>query len=387
MAYCLGVYMKKIISVLLFTLLILSFNICSFAAEPVSVQADDVTLVQNQEISIPVKIENNSGIMGFKITVEYPVDKIDIKSVSRGDITSKGNFNTNFGINDGRFDVLWNNVEESGDNGSLFIITVEPASTSNFNTEIKLSYSQPDTFNEKYEDVIFNCQNIAVNFSVNENQNDSETATTQITSEKQDSLAYDNNHILTVVKESLAEYGYASLSEINSDNQQYFLETVNQKLSELSNGKYAAIDSFENLVSLYNSAYEGVFISDITNEISSENIQQAIQDALKTVGADSISELKDGEKKEFVKELEKNLKNYNSNIPSISEDIDVDKALDIVQKLDNATKPVQAQQDPAESNNTNNAWIIVLISVLGVAVIVTAGIIIIKKRKKNAKSK
>lgn len=379
--------MKKIISVLLFTLLILSFNICSFAAEPVSVQADDVTLVQNQEISVPVKIENNSGIMGFKITVEYPVDKIDIKSVSRGDITSKGNFNTNFGINDGRFDVLWNNVEESGDNGSLFIITVEPVSTSDFNTEIKLSYSQPDTFNEKYEDVIFDCRNIAVSFSVNENQNDSETTTTQITSEKQDSLAYDNNHILTAVKESLAEYGYASLSEINSDNQQYFLDTVNQKLSELSNGKYAAIDSFENLISLYNSAYEGVFITDITNEISSENIQQAIHDALKTVGADSISELKDDKKEEFVKELEKNLKNYNSSIPSISEDIDVDKALDIAQKLDDATKPVQAQQDSEENDNANNTWIIVLVSVLCIVVIVTAGIIIIKKRKKNAKSK
>lgn len=379
--------MKKIISVLLFTLLILSFNICSFAAEPVSVQADDVTLVQNQEISVPVKIENNSGIMGFKITVEYPVDKIDIKSVSRGDITSKGNFNTNFGINDGRFDVLWNNVEESGDNGSLFIITVEPVSTSDFNTEIKLSYSQPDTFNEKYEDVIFDCRNIAVSFSVNENQNDSETTTTQITSEKQDSLAYDNNHILTAVKESLAEYGYASLSEINSDNQQYFLDTVNQKLSELSNGKYAAIDSFENLISLYNSAYEGVFITDITNEISSENIQQAIHDALKTVGADSISELKDDKKEEFIKELEKNLKNYNSSIPSISEDIDVDKALDIAQKLDDATKPVQAQQDSEENDNANNTWIIVLVSVLCIVVIVTAGIIIIKKRKKNAKSK
>lgn len=379
--------MKKIISVLLFTLLILSFNICSFAAEPVSVRADDVTLVQNQEISVPIKIENNSGIMGFKITVEYPVDKIDIKSVSRGDITSKGNFNTNFGINDGRFDVLWNNVEESGDNGSLFIITVEPVSTSDFNTEIKLSYSQPDTFNEKYEDVIFDCRNIAVSFSVNENQNDSETTTTQITSEKQDSLAYDNNHILTAVKESLAEYGYASLSEINSDNQQYFLDTVNQKLSELSNGKYAAIDSFENLISLYNSAYEGVFITDITNEISSENIQQAIHDALKTVGADSISELKDDKKEEFVKELEKNLKNYNSSIPSISEDIDVDKALDIAQKLDDATKPVQAQQDSEENDNANNTWIIVLVSVLCIVVIVTAGIIIIKKRKKNAKSK
>ena len=375
--------MKKIISVLLFTLLILSFNICSFAAEPVSVRADDVTLVQNQEISVPVKIENNSGIMGFKITVEYPVDKIDIKSVSRGDITSKGNFNTNFGINDGRFDVLWNNVEESGDNGSLFIITVEPVSTSDFNTEIKLSYSQPDTFNEKYEDVIFDCRNIAFSFSVNENQNDSETTTTQITSEKQDSLAYDNNHILTAVKESLAEYGYASLSEINSDNQQYFLDTVNQKLSELSNGKYAAIDSFENLISLYNSAYEGVFITDITNEISSENIQQAIKAALKTVGANSISDLKD----EFVKELEKNLKNYNSNVPSISEDIDVDKALDIAQKLDDATKPVQAQQDSEENDNANNTWIIVLVSVLCIVVIVTAGIIIIKKRKKNAKSK
>lgn len=375
--------MKKIISVLLFTLLILSFNICSFAAEPVSVQADDVTLVQNQERSVPIKIENNSGIMGFKITVEYPVDKIDIKSVSRGDITSKGNFNTNFGINDGRFDVLWNNVEESGDNGSLFIITVEPASTSNFNTEIKLSYSQPDTFNEKYEDVICDCRNIAVNFSVNENQNDSETATTQITSEKQDSLAYDNNHILTAVRESLAEYGYASLSEINLDNQQYFLDTVNQKLSELSNGRYVAIDSFENLVSLYNSAYEGVFISDITNEISSENIQQAIQDALKTVGAASISELKDDEKEEFVKELEKNLKNYNSNVPSISEDIDVDKALDIAEKLDDTTKPTQSQQDPAESSNTTKTWIVVIVSVLGVAVIVAVIMVILKKRRRK----
>lgn len=375
--------MKKIISVLLFTLLILSFNICSFAAEPVSVRADDVTLVQNQEISVPVKIENNSGIMGFKITVEYPVDKIDIKSVSRGDITSKGNFNTNFGINDGRFDVLWNNVEESGDNGSLFIITVEPVSTSDFNTEIKLSYSQPDTFNEKYEDVIFDCRNIAVSFSVNENQNDSETTTTQITSEKQDSLAYDNNHILTAVKESLAEYGYASLSEINSDNQQYFLDTVNQKLSELSNGKYAAIDSFENLISLYNSAYEGVFITDITNEISSENIQQAIHDALKTVGADSISELKDDKKEEFVKELEKNLKNYNSSIPSISEDIDVDKALDIAEKLDDTTKPTQSQQDPAESSNTTKTWIVVIVSVLGVAVIVAVIMVILKKRRRK----
>lgn len=375
--------MKKIISVLLFTLLILSFNICSFAAEPVSVRADDVTLVQNQEISVPIKIENNSGIMGFKITVEYPVDKIDIKSVSRGDITSKGNFNTNFGINDGRFDVLWNNVEESGDNGSLFIITVEPASTSDFNTEIKLSYSQPDTFNEKYEDVIFDCRNIAVSFSVNENQNDSETTTTQITSEKQDSLAYDNNHILTAVKESLAEYGYASLSEINSDNQQYFLDTVNQKLSELSNGKYAAIDSFENLISLYNSAYEGVFITDITNEISSENIQQAIHDALKTVGADSISELKDDKKEEFVKELEKNLKNYNSNVPSISEDVDVDKALDIAEKLDDTTKPTQSQQDPAESSNTTKTWIVVIVSVLGVAVIVAVIMVILKKRRRK----
>lgn len=375
--------MKKIISVLLFTLLILNFNICSFAAEPVSVQADDVTLVQNQEISVPIKIENNSGIMGFKITVEYPVDKIDIKSVSRGDITSKGNFNTNFGINDGRFDVLWNNVEESGDNGSLFIITVEPASTSNFNTEIKLSYSQPDTFNEKYEDVIFDCRNIAVSFSVNENQNDSETTTTQITSEKQDSLAYDNNHILTVVKESLAEYGYASLSEINSDNQQYFLDTVNQKLSKLSNGKYAAIDSFENLVSLYNSAYEGVFITDVTSEISNENIQQAIKDALKTVGADSISDLKDDEKEEFVKELENNLKNYNSNVPSISEDIDVDKALDIAEKLDDTTKPTQSQQDPAESSNTTKTWIVVIVSVLGVAVIVAVIMVILKKRRRK----
>lgn len=377
--------MKKVISVLLFTLMILDYNICSLAAEPVLVQADDVSLVQNQEISIPVKIENNSGIMGFKITVEYPVDKIDITAISRGDITSQGNFNTNFGINDGRFDVLWNNVEEINDNGTLFLIAVESASTSSFNTEIKLSYSQPDTFNEKYEDVILDCRNIAVSFSVNENQNESETASPTVNDENQETVAYDNNHILTAVKECLEEYGYASLSEINSsDNQQYFLDAVNQKLSEFSDGKYAAIDSFENLVSLYNSAYEGVFITDITTGIPSENIQQAIKDALKVAGADSISELKEDEKEKFVEELEMNLKNYNGKVPSISEDIDVDKALDIAQKLDDATKPVQTQQDSEASDNANNSWIIVIVSVLCVAGIVAIIIVILKKRRRKS---
>lgn len=373
--------MKKIISVLLFAAIIFNFNIYSFAAEPVSVKADDVALLQNQERSIPVKIENNSGIMGFKITVEYPVDKIDVKSVSRGDITSKGNFNTNFGINDGKFDVLWNNVEEIKNDGTLFLIDVEPASTSNFNSEIKLSYSQSDTFNEEYEDVKFDCRNIAVNFSLNENQNESEVSTTQITDEKQDTVAYDNDHILSAVKESLEEYGYKSLSEIKSDNQQYFLATVNQKLSELSNGKYAAINSFENLVSLYNSAYEGIFVTNVTSEIPSENIQQAIKDALETVGADSISELKDDEKEQFVQELEKNLKNYNSNVESISEDIDVDKAVDIAEKLDNSSRPIQLQQDSLENNHSNNICIIVVISILCVAVIATIIIVVLKKKK------
>lgn len=373
--------MKRIISVLLFAAIIFNFNIYSFATEPVSVKADDVALLQNQERSIPVKIENNSGIMGFKITVEYPVDKIDVKSVSRGDITSKGNFNTNFGINDGKFDVLWNNVEEIKNDGTLFLIDVEPASTSNFNSEIKLSYSQPDTFNEEYEDVKFDCRNIAVNFSLNENQNESEVSTTQITDEKQDTVAYDNDHILSAVKESLEEYGYKSLSEIKSDNQQYFLATVNQKLSELSNGKYAAINSFENLVSLYNSAYEGIFVTNVTSEIPSENIQQAIKDALETVGADSISELKDDEKEQFVQELEKNLKNYNSNVESISEDIDVDKAVDIAEKLDNSSRPIQLQQDSLENNHSNNICIIVVISILCVAVIATIIIVVLKKKK------
>ena len=61
--------------------------------------------------------------MGFKITVEYPVDKVEVKAVSRGELTSKGNFNTNFGINDGKFDVLWNNTENVNGDGTLFVIT------------------------------------------------------------------------------------------------------------------------------------------------------------------------------------------------------------------------------------------------------------------------
>lgn len=386
MAYSIEVNMNKkrskMISAVWVILLLLFGTVSAFSAQAVTVTAEDAVLTQSSETTIPIYIENNSGLMGFKITVEYPADKIKITSVSKGEVTGKGNFNTNFGINDGRFDVLWNHVEEIQDNGILFLITAKAVSETAENAEITLTYSQRDTFNEQYANVVLDCKNIQVGFSVNSPEPDNEITSSVAENGSQDLIAYDNNDVLSVIQEMLGEYGYETLSEVVSDVQAAFLNTVNEKLSSISGGQYAPVDSFENLVSLYNGAYEGFYISDVTGKISGENIQQAISDALNSTGVSSIEELQDDQKQKFLKEMENNLKKYNSEIAQFSSEIETDKAIDIAQKLDDATKSNSLPAENDENTGPNHMWMIVL----GVAVVVaigTAVILIIKRRKRK----
>ena len=154
--------MKKIMSVLWAMLILLCAAFPAFGAQTSAVFAEDVLLIPGSEATIPVLIEDNAGLMGFKITVEYPVDKIKITSVTKGEVTGKGNFNTNFGIHDGKFDVLWNHVEEVQSDGTLFVLTARAVADFTDPVEIKLTFSQGDTFNEAYEDVVLNCRSIQV---------------------------------------------------------------------------------------------------------------------------------------------------------------------------------------------------------------------------------
>ncbi len=375
--------MKKFITIILSLLLIFQCNIIAFAADNVTVSADKISLSQEESTLIPIKIKNNSGIMGFKMTVEYPVDKFDIKSVSRGEITAKGNFNTNLGVNDGRFDVLWNNVNEIKTDGTLFLISAQAKTEIKKDTEIKLSFSQPDTFNEKYEDVAFDCKKIVISAKY------IETTTQETTTQKGETTTkaptpIDNSQIIAAVDTTLEQNGYENLKDVKDTDK--FIKDFNKNLETITGTNEHNVTDFDTIKSMYNSAYEGEFITETTNNIDIDKIQSAVKETLDEFKVKSVDELKDEDKAKFVQKVEEKLKEQNPDTPNISEDLETDNALDIIKKLYDSTDTEQDKQQNNENNNSNQTIVIVAISVVLVIMLVSAVIIFRKKKRSNKES-
>lgn len=361
----------------------LQCNIIAFAADAVTVSADKLSLSQDEPTLIPIKIENNSGIMGFKMTVEYPADKLDIKSVSRGEVTAKGNFNSNLGINDGRFDVLWNNTEEIKTDGTLFLISAQAKTDIKKDTEIKLSFSQPDTFNEKYEDVAFDCKNIVISAKYIETTTE-ETTTQNGETTTKTPTPIDNSQIIDAVDTTLEQNGYENLKDVEDTDK--FIKDFNKNLETITGSDEHNVDDFDTIKSMYNSAYEGEFITETTNNIDTDKINSAVKETLDEFKVKSINELGDKDKAKFVQKVEEKLREQNPDTPNISEDLETDSALDIIKKLYDATNTTEDGEQNNKSNNFNKTIIIVIISVVLVVLLISSTIIYKKKKLSNKDS-
>lgn len=373
--------MKKIITILLSILLVLQCNIIAFAADTVTVSADKVSLTQDEPTLIPIKIENNNGIMGFKMTVEYPADKLDVKSVSKGEITAKGNFNSNLGINDGRFDVLWNNVDEIKNDGILFVISAQAKTEIKKDTEIKLSFSQPDTFNEKYEDVTFDCKNIVISADYIESTTPETTTSNGETTIKAPA-PIDNSQIIDAVDITLEQNGYENLKDVEDTDK--FIKDFNKNLETITGSDEHNVDDFDTIKSMYNSAYEGEFITETTNNIDADKINSAIKETLDEFKVKSIDELDDKDKSKFVQKVEEKLKEQNPDTPNISADLETDSALDIIKKLYDATN-AETTEEQNQDNNHSDKIIIIIISIVVFVIILVIAVAILKKKKLSNK--
>lgn len=373
--------MKKIITTILSLLMIFQCSIVAFAADSVTVFADKISLSQEKPTLIAIKIKNNSGIMGFKMTVEYPVDKLDIKSVSRGEITAKGNFNTNLGINDGRFDVLWNHVEEIKTDGTLFLISAQAKTSIKKNTEIKLSFSQPDTFDEKYEDVAFDCKNIVISADYVEPTTE-ETTTQKGETTTKAPTPIDNSQIIDAVNTTLEQTGNDKLSNVKNEDQ--FIDAFNKNLETITGSDEHNVADLNTIKSMYNSAYEGEFITETTNNIDTDKIQSAVNETLDEFKVKSIDELDDKDRPAFVQKVEEKLKEQNPDTPNISEDLETDAALDIIEKLYDSVNIEENNQQNNENDPLNKTVIIIIISVALVLLIIIMFLIFKKKKYSNS---
>ena len=125
------------------------------------IRADDCVGAYGETISVPVVIENNRGIMGYRLTFEYDSSAVEPVSVQRGEKFS-GNYEDNIGLKDGTFDVLWSSSENVAENGTLLTLNFRVLTEEDTTSLINISFSQEDTFNEKYEDVVFECKDVSL---------------------------------------------------------------------------------------------------------------------------------------------------------------------------------------------------------------------------------
>ena len=372
--------MKKFILFLLTLVISIQGCMICFADNSSLVYADEVSLNVNEIQLLPVNIKNNSGIMGFKMTVEYPSEYINIKSITKGSVTSGGNFNHNLGLKENKVDIIWNSIEDVKMDGSLFILGVEQLKELTDDIIIKLSFSQEDTFNEAWEDVVLDCEDIIINI----NSVTQETTVSGTENSVKMPTQIDDSQVVDAVEITLEQNGYENLKDVEDTDK--FIKDFNKNLETITGSNEHNVIDFDTIKSMYNSAYEGEFITETTNNIDPDKIQSVVKETLDEFKVKSVDELDEKDKAAFVQKVEEKLKEQNPDTPNILEDLETDAALDIIEKLYKSTDTEENEQKDIENNHSNKIIIIVVISVVLVVLIVIVVIILKKKKLSNKDS-
>lgn len=114
--------------------------------------------IYNREAEIPIKVKNNTGLMGFKLNLIYDNNVIEIKDVSDSQLTENGSLY--FNDKAGNLSVLWNSSEGFDSDGTVFTVFVKYKRA--IKTDISIVCSQDDTFDTSYENSNAVCNNINI---------------------------------------------------------------------------------------------------------------------------------------------------------------------------------------------------------------------------------
>lgn len=359
--------MKKVLAFFL-CLVSLLFNVTAFATELTEIYTGDIVTNVGDKIIVPVSIKNNSGIMGFKLTFTYDINCFTVVTVDRGELTKTGNFNHNLTDKSGTFDVVWNNSEESKDDGSLLFLQVEIKKLED-NKVISISYSKEDTFNENWQDVEIRCYPIKVL------QSDSITVgtitTTEIT-EKNDKYKTDSAYIKTAVEAAKKQAQIENISDLTDGERDAFIDSVNFYLSAFTGTVENGMDSIEAIKMEFDSSLADRFIASSLESVESSEIIEVVESTLSLINLKSVNNIPEDKKRGFVNAVYKKLNDK-------SEDISV-----LPENDDCAYKAVVSLYEQAKEMSNPVKWwvllIVLMISLVAILLIVFSAIRIKNKK-------
>ncbi|MGN0152261.1 MAG: cohesin domain-containing protein [Wujia sp.] len=118
-------------------------------------KTSDIEVYPGNEIMIPVYIENNCGLMGIGIQLEYNPSELMPISVDSTDIFTTGVVNDNIGASTGNIvDVIWTGTENISDDGKLCDVAFYCKDSASAGiSEIKISATPTNTYNENYNTI------------------------------------------------------------------------------------------------------------------------------------------------------------------------------------------------------------------------------------------
>lgn len=375
---------KKITAVILTILFLFLLQSVAFAANTAEVFADEITAEKGKAVLIPVRITNNTGIMGFKITVTYDKSVLTSPTVSSGSITKAGMLNDSIGVSaDGAFDVVWSGTENAVGDGTLIILGFKAAETADKETKIGLSFSQPDTFNEAWEDVELKCSEITVNI-VSEKP-DAEVSATLPGEPAGNPGSEDIKNAVEIVLDETEKGG---IKDVGESEQQDFVGRVNEILGQLSgNGGY--FTGMEDVENAYSDAVADEFVENALEATDNDKIESAIDEALSTVGVKKIEDVPEEKKAEFVQSVEKKLSEAAPDIETVSDKLTDEKAFEAIKQLrdKNESAAAQGKKVPAPQGKNKTAMVIAVAAAAAAAVITAVAVIYIKHKPKNEEAK
>ena len=357
----------------------------TFAANSSEVFADNVTAEKGKAVLIPVKITNNPGIMGFKISVTYDKTVLSSPTVTSGSVSKDGLLNDSIGVSpDGTFDVVWSGTENAVGDGTLMILGFKAADTADKETKIGLSFSQPDTFNEAWEDVELKCSEITVNI-VSEKP-DAEPSATLPGETVNNPGSEDIKNAVEIV---LDETEKGSIKDIGESEQESFVGRVNEILGQLSgNGGY--FNDMEDVENAYSDAVADEFVEKTLEATDSDKIDSAIDEALSSVGVKKLEDVPEEKKSEFVQSVESNLSEYAPDFETVSDKLTDEEAFETVKRLqsENQSAATQGKKVPEPQGK----YKLTVIVIIAAAVVITSAltviaVVYIKRKAKNEEVK
>ena len=377
--------MKKIICLFLPLLFFLNIT-TAFAAAEKEIYSDTVYAMQGDTVTVPVKIRNNVGIMGFRLTFTYP-DVFESPEVLRGALLNEGLLNDSITeATKGSFDVVWSNTQNVTDDGTILLLNFKVTSDAqNGNHKIDVSYNQADTFNEAMQDVVFCCKSVEIVIGKNTVETTSTEASPSVTQKPIEDV--DSLFLKISFEKVLDSLNIESFDLMSDEDFEKFKELISKELVNYgASGDELDNKSKDEIEEIYNDASKDAFVDSVVNTVDGNVIDNVIKENLSAVGAENIESIPPEKQKEFVDGVVNTLTENGAEIEALPDSFTDEQIIDAIEAVSDRNESETGVMvdgfvpvDPPKSYG-----IYIAVAIAFVAIITVIAVLIIK-HKSNKK--